>query len=134
MAKILIVEDESAVLQQMAMVLNRAQHDVITAKDGTEALKHLGFDGAAPASLPDVVILDVMMPNVNGFHVCARMKEDPRTAKIPTIILTGYTDLRDVFEKFTNVKGYLGKPFDGKRLLTALSGVLPKPAAAAETA
>lgn len=123
MAHLLVVEDEVAILQQMAALLQRTKHTVFTASDGLEALKLLGVDGAE-MSRPDVVILDIMMPNANGYAVARKMAESPHTKDIPLIVLTGYTDLEDVFHKFKSVAAFLPKPLDPPKLLNTLADVL----------
>lgn len=135
MANLLIVDDERDLVEQMAALLQRAGHRVTTALDGTEAVKALGLEGADSDNLPDAVILDIMMPQINGYKVCARMKDDPRTRAIPLIMLTGYTDLKDVFDRFPNVAAFVPKPFENRDLLNTIADILhsrrAKPDAAA---
>ncbi|MBI5210368.1 MAG: response regulator [Elusimicrobia bacterium] len=124
MANILVVEDEPLLLQQVAALLGKAGHTVVTAGDGGEALKVMGMEGGGPGANLEVIILDVMLPNVNAYMVLDKMKAHPTARSIPVILLTGYTELRDVFQQFPNVKVFLAKPFEPKRLLNALADVL----------
>ncbi|MBI5623099.1 MAG: response regulator [Elusimicrobia bacterium] len=124
MANILVVEDEPALLKNLAALLTKAGHTVLTAGDGSEVLKLLGLEGGTAGAIPEVIILDVMLPNVNGYQLLTRMHENPATKNMPVILLTGYTELRDAFQKFKNVSSFLHKPFEPKRLLNALADVL----------
>ena len=123
MAHFLIVDDEPDLVRQMTALLERAKHTVAAASDGSEVLQALGLE-KAEAALPDVVILDVMMPRENGYKVCARLKDDPRKQDIPLIVLTGYTDFKEAFDKFPNVAAFLPKPFEPAQLLNTLADVL----------
>ncbi|MBI4678400.1 MAG: response regulator [Elusimicrobia bacterium] len=124
MANILVVEDEPVLLKNIAALLAKSGHTVLTASDGLEVLKLLGLEGRTAGAIPEVIILDVMLPNVNGYQVLQKMHGNAATKALPVILLTGYTELRDAFEKFKNVKAFLHKPFDPKRLLNSLADVL----------
>lgn len=123
MAHFLVVDDEAPLLKQMTALFERAKHTVTTVSDGAEVMKAMGLDGGQGA-MPDLVILDVMMPKENGYKVCARLKDDPRTAGIPVVLLTGYTDFTDAFKKFPNVVACLEKPFEPPELLNAVADAL----------
>ena len=123
MANILVVEDEPGILSQLSALLQRTKHSVATAADGSEAIKLLGLESGA-AALPDVVILDIMMPNANGYAVVSKMQQSPLAKNVPIILLSGYTDLEEVFRKFKNVKAFLPKPFEPPALLNVLADVL----------
>lgn len=124
MATILVVEDEPLLLKNIAALLTKSGHTVLTAGDGSEVLKLLGLEGGSAAAVPEIILLDVMLPSVNGYQVLQRMHEAPHTKNLPVILLTGYTELRDAFQKFKNVKAFLHKPFDPKRLLNALADLI----------
>jgi len=112
-AKILIVDDEEKNLKLLEALLVPMGYDVVKARDGNEALV------AARDSAPDLVLLDVMMPGINGFEVCMRLKQSEKTRMIPIVIAT-YLD-----QKEQRIKGieagaddFLTKPFD-RTVLTA---------------
>ncbi len=123
MANILVVEDEPAILTQIAALLQRTKHAVFTASDGTESIKLLGLEGGESIA-PDIVILDIMMPNANGYAVCKRMQEAPKAKSIPVILLSGYTDFEESFKKFANVAAFVPKPVDPPQLLNTIADIL----------
>jgi two-component system sensor histidine kinase/response regulator len=88
MGKVLVVDDEAANRSLFATMLESDGHEVVVAGDGHQALS------AAAEASPDVVLLDVMMPELNGYDVCRRLKADAETAAIPVIMLTGLS-MRD---------------------------------------
>lgn len=80
MAKILIIDDEEAILKMYSDALST--HDVLTSKDGDEGIK------IAEENDPDLILLDIILPKVNGLDVLSRLKENQETSSIPVIILT----------------------------------------------
>ena len=80
--KILIIDDEPAVLKMYSIALKDAGHEVITASNGTD-----GLDQAASFK-PDIILLDIIMPSMNGFDVLADLKRNPETQAIPVILIT----------------------------------------------
>ena len=78
------------------------------------------------AEHPDLIILDIMMPEMDGYTVNARLTENESTRKIPVIILTAKGQMRDVFEMASNVAFYMEKPFDPKHLREKIQDVLNK--------
>ena len=123
MAHFLIVDDEPTLVRQMTALLEKAKHTVAVAADGADVPQTLEA-GAQTGLLPDLVILDVMMPRENGYKVCARLKDDPRTRDIPVVLLTGFTDFKDAFDKFPNVAAFLPKPFEPAALLNTVADAL----------
>ena len=124
---ILIVDDEPEILTLLRVFLERAGYRVLDASNGEIALKFFGIEPAAPVSfLPDLVILDIMMPVMDGYALNARLQSDQRTAKIPVLILTAKGQkMRELFEMAPNVAAYVQKPFDPKslrELITSLIG------------
>ena len=87
--RVLIVDDESSNLMLLEGWLRTAGYQVCRATNGQEALTVI------PNLAPDIVLLDVMMPDIDGFEVCRRLKSDPRVAAIPVIMLTALTDVED---------------------------------------
>jgi DNA-binding response OmpR family regulator len=112
-ARILVVDDEQDVAAMIKMMLQKDGHGVMTAGDGYEALAALGIEPLDEAKpLPDLVLLDLMLPGIDGFAVCARMLEAARTKDVPVIMLTAMAGARGPFEGLDNVAGRLDKPFD----------------------
>lgn len=111
--KILAVDDERHIVRLVEVNLQRAGYEVVTAYDGREALEKV------KAENPDLVVLDVMMPYMDGFEVLKHLKADPTTAEIPVIMLTAKAQDADVFRGWqSGVDCYLTKPFNPMELLT----------------
>ena len=111
--KILAVDDERHIVRLVEVNLQRAGYEVVTAYDGREALEKV------KAEKPDLVVLDVMMPYMDGFEVLKNLKADPTTAEIPVIMLTAKAQDADVFRGWqSGVDCYLTKPFNPMELLT----------------
>ena len=120
MAKILVVDDEKDVVELLKFLLEKDGHKVSTAHNGKDALS------AARQNHPELLLLDVMMPEMDGYTVQTQLLEDPKTKDIPIIILTAKGQLRDVFAMSANVKAYIEKPFDPKTLRQKISESLAK--------
>jgi two-component system, OmpR family, alkaline phosphatase synthesis response regulator PhoP len=111
--KILAVDDERHIVRLVEVNLQRAGYEVVTAYDGREALEKVKSEN------PDLVVLDVMMPYMDGFEVLKNLKADPSTAEIPVIMLTAKAQDADVFRGWqSGVDCYLTKPFNPMELLT----------------
>src|SRR5919202_2199786 len=111
--KILAVDDERHIVRLVEVNLQRAGYYVVTAYDGREALEKVKTEH------PDLVVLDVMMPYMDGFEVLKNLKADPVTAEIPVIMLTAKAQDADVFRGWqSGVDCYLTKPFNPMELLT----------------
>lgn len=87
--RVLIVDDNPLNLKVLEAKLSSEYYDVVTAHDGPSALE------IAQTVAPDIILLDVMMPGMNGFEVCGRLKANPRTSHIPVIIVTALNDVSD---------------------------------------
>ena len=110
---ILAVDDESDVLLIVKTALQAEGYNVVTAPDGPDALK------TAQEEKPDLILLDVMMPEMDGFEVLNKLRDDDVTCQIPVIMLTGLTERerkRSAIERGT--KYYITKPFDFQDLLS----------------
>lgn len=104
-ATLLLVDDSPANLHSLIAGL-RDQYQILLATDGEQALQ------VAKNSLPDLILLDVMMPGTDGYQVCRQLKQDPLTAEIPVIFVTGKTDERDEMVGFElGAVDYITKPF-----------------------
>lgn len=117
--KILVVDDEPDMVKALQIRLEQAGYQVITAYEGES-----GLDKTREEK-PDLVILDIMMPVMDGFQVCEKIKSDPSIKGIPVIMLTAKT-MGDDFDKAMEKKAdwYITKPFDDKHLLRRIKGLL----------
>ncbi len=121
--RILVVDDDENILSLERTILEQKGFVVTTATGGAEALKLLGEEDF------DLVLLDVMMPEIDGFTVCRRIKEEPRTKEIPVIFLTakgGGEALAEGFESGAIM--YINKPFTANKLLTMVNTMFEPPA------
>lgn len=111
--KILAVDDEKNIVKLVQMNLERHGFQVITAYDGKEALQKIASEH------PDLVILDVMMPYMDGFEVLQTMRRNAGTRDIPVIMLTAKSQDQDVFRGWqSGVDLYLTKPFNPNELVS----------------
>ena len=112
MARILVVDDETDITAMIALMLKNDKHDVDSAADGFEALAALGVEPRDDSRvLPDLVLMDVMMPRMDGYEVCARAADDERAGAVPVILMTARGALKDPHRHTRNVAGHLDKPF-----------------------
>ena len=117
--RILVVDDDENILSLERTILEQKGFDVTAAAGGAEALRLLAD------RVFDLVLLDVMMPEVDGFTVCRKIKEDPRLKDIPVIFLTargGGEALAEGFE--SGAVMYINKPFTANKLLTIVNTML----------
>ncbi|MDE1977078.1 MAG: response regulator [Elusimicrobia bacterium] len=128
MANILIVDDENDVVSLIKFLLEKDGHAVSQASDGVMALEKIGFDqnGARKGEFVrfDLIILDVMMPLMDGYTVSAKLSSDPLARSIPIIVLTAKGGLQDIFTPASNVVAYISKPFDPKKLRQTVADIL----------
>ena len=117
--KILVVDDEQEWLTLTGKILEHAGYEVIFSKSGRDALQK------ARTLKPDLIILDVKMPVMDGYEVCSILKSDPDLRNIPVVMLT-VMDMGKDFEKAMDKKadGYVTKPFSEKHLLKPLRMLL----------
>jgi DNA-binding response OmpR family regulator len=117
--KVLIVDDEKDIVDLVAYNLARNGYDTITASDGNDALD------SASKNIPDLIILDLMLPGIDGMEVARRLKSDARTASIPIVMLTAKGEETDVVVGLTlGADDYVTKPFSMKVLLARVASVL----------
>lgn len=110
--RVLVVDDSEVLRKIVGFNLSKEGFTVEEAKDGVEALEKM------KSQKPDLVILDIMMPNLNGFEVLRRMRSDPETSGIPVIMLTakgGENDAKTALQYGAN--GFLTKPFSPLKLI-----------------
>lgn len=110
--KILIVDDETELLKAISIRLKASGYEVLTAQDGQEGLEK------ARNSNPDLIILDVLMPRLDGYEVCRLLKFDEKYSLIPVIMLTAKTQEVDkAMGKKVGANDYLTKPFETQDLI-----------------
>ncbi len=119
MARVMAVDDDPVIRGLLEVNLEMEGHDVVTAVDGQDALDKVR------AAAPDLILLDVMMPNVNGWQVADQLKADPSLRHIPVVFLSARAMEADV-RKGTElgVDSYVTKPFDPIDLMELVSRLL----------
>lgn len=120
--KVLVVEDDPDIQKLIRMSLKvRGVHDVVLANDGEECL------AVVQDVRPDLILMDVTMPRLDGHETCRRLKADPQTRFIPVIFLSAKTQKgEEEIGSEAGALGYLTKPFDPMTLLAQISGILDK--------
>lgn len=117
--RVLVVDDEAAVRESVAEVLRLGGYEISLAAGGEEAL------ALVEAGHPDAILLDLLMPGMDGYEVCRVLKEDLRTREIPVIILTGFQDARSRdMAMGSGAEEFLTKPFSRAELLARVGAVL----------
>ncbi len=122
MSRILVVDDEPDIVRVIVKILEARGHQVASAKDGVEALE------AVAAAPPDVVILDVNLPRLDGYEVCRRIKADPRSAHVPVVMMTAaYVSVDDAREGArAGADEYVIKPFLREVLIHNVERLIPQ--------
>lgn len=125
MAKILIIDDDADIVESMRVVLESKNYDVVSASSGQE-----GLDKAKQEN-PDLIILDVMMPNMDGFEMSRAIKGDPEHKNIPILMLTAIKEKSGLdFKKeagdttWLPVDDYCEKPLDPQELIAKIEKLL----------
>ena len=117
--RILVVDDEEHIRRILKFQLEKNGYSVVTAENGEEALN------VVRRSMPDLILLDLMMPKIDGFEVCCRLRADFQTSQIPIIMLTAKSDLPDRIKGLQNgANDYLVKPYSNEELLLRVHNVL----------
>lgn len=115
-AMILIVDDDYETLSMLGKLLSKHNFKVVPANSGTQGI------ALARSKKPELILLDISMPEQDGFSVCKSLKTDPETANIPVIFLTGKTDSDDLLKGFqSGAQDYIQKPFNHSELLARIS-------------
>jgi len=121
MTKILVIDDEPDAVELVEFNLRSAGYEVVTAADGAEALKK------ARAHSPDLVVLDVMLPEVDGLEVCKILRRDPATSGIPLIMLTAKAaEIDRVLGLELGADDYITKPFSPRELVLRIKNLLKR--------
>ena len=119
LGRVLIVEDEPDVVEMIRYNLHKAGYDVLVSGNGADALRQVR------ESRPDVILLDLMVPQLNGWEVCRRLKQDASTRSIPVIMVSGRTEEGDKVLGFEmGADDYVTKPFSPRELLARVRAVL----------
>jgi DNA-binding response OmpR family regulator len=117
--KVLVVDDESDMVELVSFNLKSEGYDVISASNGLEALNQ------AREALPDLIVLDLMLPELDGLAVCEILHRLPSTAKIPIIMLTAWSsELSRVIGLETGADDYMTKPFSPRELMLRVNRTL----------
>ncbi len=116
---VLVADDDDDVLALVVRRLERDGYEVITARDGAEALR------LARENLPDLAVLDVMMPHLTGYEVTRHLRQETATERIPVILLTARVQEEDVKRGFSvGADDYIKKPFSPQELRSRVQAVL----------
>ncbi|MFA6320369.1 MAG: response regulator [Candidatus Omnitrophota bacterium] len=117
--KILLVDDERDLVETMIYQLEAFGYQVITAYDGAEGLEK------AKTEKPDLIILDLMLPKMDGYKVCGLLKKDTRYSRIPVILFTARAQESDMkLGEEVGADAYIVKPFESKMLLSKIESLL----------
>jgi DNA-binding response OmpR family regulator len=117
--RIIVIEDEPDILEVIEYNLVRDGYKVLTSRDGEQGLHKVRKEA------PDLVVLDIMLPGMDGIEVCRRLKTDPLTSSIPVVMVTAKTDETDVVLGLgVGADDYIRKPFSPKELVARVKAVL----------
>jgi len=120
--KLLLVDDSKTILLMERMVLGNGRFDLVTAVNGEEAVQK------ARSEMPDLILMDVVMPRMNGFEACQHIRADAVTADIPVIMVTTRSEMESVEAGYENgCADYVIKPIDAEELLSKVQSALGLP-------
>ncbi len=123
-SKILIIEDERSLSEILSYNLANEGFEVLTASDGTDGLRR------AQNSLPDLIVLDLMLPGIDGLQICRQLRSDPKTQGILILMLTAKSEEVDEIVGFNmGANDYVSKPFKIKPLISRIKAMLRRPTA-----
>ncbi len=119
-SRVVVVEDEPEMLDIMRVNLEQAGYDVVPAHDGVEACQLLD---AAPC---DAIVLDLGLPGMSGFRLATLLRRDPDWKRIPVVVVTAYAfeEVEEIVDQ--GIQGFMTKPFDPSRLVSALERALSR--------
>jgi two-component system alkaline phosphatase synthesis response regulator PhoP len=119
--RILVVDDEEGIVKLVKMYLEHYHYEVITANDGQEGLEK------AKTDKPDLIVLDLMLPKINGYKVCGLLKKDTKYAKTPIVLFTAKAQEKDVkLGEEVGADAYITKPFEPEVLLSKIEELIGK--------
>ncbi|MDQ3323368.1 MAG: response regulator transcription factor [Acidobacteriota bacterium] len=117
--RLLIVDDEPKLLSAVALTLRDEGFSIVTARSGAEALLRL------TETLPDLIVSDIRMPEMDGYQLAQTLRSNPRTELIPLVFLTAKDERKDRIIGFRNgVDAYITKPFDPEELIVIINNIL----------
>ena len=120
MPSVLIVDDDTSFLDLVETLLTKVGYEVETAETGLDGIEK------AHSSAPDLILLDVLMPDVDGFQTLTFLQAEPATAKIPVVMLSSQDTLEDVTRGMQlGAIDYIGKPCEPMALLAAVRSLVP---------
>jgi len=118
-SRVLVVDDNAQNRELLVAYLQSIPVQAEQAADGVEALEQI------PASLPDLILLDIMMPRMSGFEVCRKLKSDPATRDIPVIMVTALNEMADIERAVdSGTDDFLSKPVNRLELVTRVKNLL----------
>ena len=121
MATVLVVDDVASELKMIGDIMTKAGFEVMKAADGYEAVKF------AEEKKPDLLVLDIIMPKMNGFEVVRELRSNPKTEKLPIVLCSQKnTEIDRVWGMEQGADAYLTKPFDPKQLIDVVQRLLDK--------
>lgn len=118
MAKILVVDDEIETLDMISAALEKEGYTVLTATTGTDTLRIVGDEQ------PDLTILDIMLPDIDGYFLMLEFAKDNEAKNMPIIVLSGLTPTKALFKEMPQVKSFIGKPFNTDELCKTVKKAL----------
>jgi DNA-binding response OmpR family regulator len=122
MAHILIVEDDAMLAKILSIGLQRADHTIFLVRDGSEAFAY------ARDHSPELILLDVLLPGLNGFQILSQLKQHPTTRAIPVFMLTAQSDGASILAGIdAGAEAYLSKPVDLPDIVRRIGVVLQRP-------
>lgn len=121
MARILIVDDSPSQLMGIKRIVEKLGHEAVTAEDGAAGVE------AAKREIPDLILMDVVMPNLNGFQATRAITREPSTKHIPIVLVTTKDQDTDrMWGMRQGAKAYITKPFSEEDLATVIAELLPQ--------
>ena len=123
MAKILIIDDEPGVLKSMEEAVSAQGHQVICSADGEDGYKK------ACSELPDLIITDLILPKIDGWRICQKLKSDAKMKSIPVVITSAFVGDESPARSIELGDSYLAKPFKSDSLITKIQELLKTPSA-----
>ncbi len=117
--KVLVVDDDPYILMSLEFLMKKSGYDVLIARNGTEAIQHIR------AEMPDLILLDIMMPDVDGYEICAMVKQDNTLKHIKVIFLSAKTTEQAIEKGLSyGADKYITKPFNTKQLVAEVKNML----------
>jgi DNA-binding response OmpR family regulator len=117
--KILLVDDSETVLQMEQMILSKSSYELILARDGEEGV------AKALTTQPDLILMDVVMPKMNGFEAVKQLRENAQTRSVPIVMVTSKTEAESMETGYqTGCSDYIIKPIDHLELVTKVKNLL----------